>query len=111
VEHLLDGFASLLKQLAENPSRRISEFQIPQGLLTQADASFRREQPCTIAITSSFTSDLVQAPLAFWMKEFGVRADFRFAPYNQVFQQLLDPNSLSSKNRDGFNILSLRLTD
>jgi len=111
VEHLLDGFASLLKQLAENPSRRISEFQIPQGLLTQADASLRREQPCTIAITSSFTSDLVQAPLAFWMKEFGVRADFRFAPYNQVFQQLLDPNSLSSKNRDGFNIFSLRLTD
>jgi len=111
VEHLLDGFASLLGQMAENPSQRISEFQIPEGLVRQAEASVRREQPCTIAITSSFTSELVQAPLAFWMNEFGVRTNFRFAPYNQVFQQLLDPNSLISKNRDGFNIIPLRLTD
>src|SRR5437016_12874459 len=45
------------------------------------------------------------------MREVGVRAKFQFAPYNQVFQQLLDPNSIVSRNRYGFNVVLLRLTD
>src|SRR5262249_12110058 len=38
-------------------------------------------------------------------------AAIEFAPYNQVFQQLLDPRSLLSRNRRGLNIVLLRLED
>ncbi|MBV9180681.1 MAG: hypothetical protein JO356_05160, partial [Acidobacteria bacterium] len=111
IRDLLAGFTSVLSVLAETPERRVSEFPIPPALKAQAEAARRREQPWTIAIASSFTGELVQPALAFWMKKFGVGANFRFAPYNQVFQQLLDPHSPLSTNRQGFNIVLLRITD
>jgi predicted enzyme involved in methoxymalonyl-ACP biosynthesis len=45
------------------------------------------------------------------MKELELPAKFAFAPYNQVFQQLLDPASLLSGNLEGVNVVLLRLTD
>jgi amino acid adenylation domain-containing protein len=111
IANLLDAYAGVLSELAEDPSRQISEFTISNALAEQAKAARRREQPCTIAITSSFTAELVEPPLAFWMRELGVHAKFRFAPYNQVVQQLLDPASMISSNHDGLNIVLVRLTD
>ena len=32
-----------------------------------------------------------------------------FAPYDQVFQQLLDPDSQLSRNQDGINVVLVRL--
>ena len=39
----------------------------------------------------------------------GIKVEF--APYNQVFQQLLDPSSLLSTNKSGLNAVLLRLED
>ena len=58
-----------------------------------------------IAIASTFTAEPVEDPLAFWMDELGQIASIKFAPYNQVFQQLLDPNGLLATNRQGINIV------
>ena len=49
--------------------------------------------------------------LAFWMDELDFAASIEFAPYNQVFQQLLDPGSLVAQNRTGFNIVLVRIED
>ena len=111
IQDLLAGLALVLEALAREPARRISDFAIPDRLAAQADAARRREQPCNIAVTATFTAELIEPPLAFWLKELGVRTRFRFAPYNQVFQQLLDPTSLVSRTRDGFNLVLVRLTD
>src|SRR5260370_14565776 len=35
----------------------------------------------------------------------------RFAPYNQVFQQLLDPAGLFAGNRNGLNVILVRFED
>ena len=64
-----------------------------------------------LAITSTFTAEPVREALAFWMKELGWNYDIRFAPYNQVFQQLLDPAGLLRANRNGVNVVLLRLED
>ena len=64
-----------------------------------------------IAITATFTAEPVEESLAYWMNELGVPATIRFAPYNQVFQQLLDSDSLVSRNRDGINVHLVRLED
>jgi FkbH-like protein/FkbM family methyltransferase len=45
------------------------------------------------------------------MKQLGVRSRIQFAPYNQVFQQLLDTSSLSALNKDGINVVLVRLED
>jgi FkbH-like protein len=45
------------------------------------------------------------------MQELDYSYELRFAPYNQVFQQLLDPASLLCSNRDGVNVLLIRFAD
>lgn len=64
-----------------------------------------------IAIAASFTAEPIEASLVFWMRELNIRAVVEFAPYNQIFQQLLDPVSLLSSNSNGINIILVRLED
>src|SRR5262245_52920619 len=64
-----------------------------------------------LAITSTFTAEPVREALAFWMKELGWHYEIRFAPYNQVFQQMLDTGGLLRANRNGVNVALLRLED
>ena len=64
-----------------------------------------------LIISSTFTAEPVEKPLRFLLDELRIPAALEFAPYNQVFQQLLDPQSLLSQNRDGVNILLVRFED
>ena len=65
----------------------------------------------TIAVVATFTAESVKDCLAFWMQELAIPAAIEFAPYGQVFQQLLDPGSLLAQNQDGINIVLLRIDD
>ena len=64
-----------------------------------------------IAISATFTSEPVADSLQFWLNELDYAYEPRFAPFNQVFQQLLDPASLLCSNRDGVNVLLIRFAD
>ena len=64
-----------------------------------------------IAIASTFTAEPVEDALAFWMDELGLIASIEFAPYNQVYQQLLDPTGLLATNRHGVNVVAIRIED
>jgi len=58
-----------------------------------------------LAVSATFTVESVADTLSFWMRELGLQYEIKFAPYNQVFQQLLDPSSLLSMNRNGINVI------
>jgi FkbH-like protein len=64
-----------------------------------------------VAICATFVAEPVEEPLQCWLREMGVTAAISFAPYNQVFQQLLDPSSLQAKNQNGVNVALVRLED
>lgn len=64
-----------------------------------------------LAVTATFTAEALEPALAFWMRESGWDIGIRFAPYNQVFQQLLDPAGLLVRNRGGVNVILLRFED
>lgn len=64
-----------------------------------------------IAIAASFTAEPIEDSLSFWMKELDLKSEIEFAPYNQIFQELLNPSSSVSQNRDGINVVLLRLED
>ena len=72
-------------------------------------------QPATasprILIAATFTAEPIQDALAFWMDLLGLRAAIEFAPYDQIYQQLLDPASVFSRNRRGLNVLLYRPED
>jgi FkbH-like protein len=65
----------------------------------------------TIAIASTFTAEPVEETLRFWMEELQIPGKVSFAPFNQVFQQLVDPASRLANNRKGINVLIVRLQD
>jgi len=66
----------------------------------------------TIAVTATFTAEPLEGSLTFWMDQLGIPAAVHFAPYNQPFQQLLDPSSLTASNdKDGVNVVLLRPED
>ncbi len=64
-----------------------------------------------IVISSTFVAEPMGTPLAYLLAEAGLESDLQFAPYNQVFQQLLTPGSEFDRNRDGINIALIRLED
>ncbi|HYW46922.1 MAG TPA: HAD-IIIC family phosphatase [Bryobacteraceae bacterium] len=64
-----------------------------------------------IAISATFTAEALQPGLAFWAGELGLDYEIRFAGYNQLFQELLDPAGLFARNRKGFNVALVRFED
>jgi len=71
----------------------------------------RSDPPLNLAIAATFSAGPLQPALAFWMDELDMPASVAFAAYNQPFQELLDPTSLLSSNKHGFNVVLLRLED
>ncbi len=64
-----------------------------------------------IAISATFTAEAIQPGLAFWAGELGLDHEIRFAGYNQLFQELLDPAGLFARNRNGCNVALVRFED
>lgn len=95
----------LIELLEKTPSKGSSE------LAKEFNSTVARYQKQTIAITATFTADPIEEALAFWMPKFDMPSQVKFAPYHQVFQQLLDPSSLLSKNDHGLNVVLVRFED
>lgn len=72
----------------------------------------RDEQPgANLVIAANFTAEPLEDSLNFWGDYFGVPIHTEFAPYNQVFQQLLDTASAFRKNTGGINVVLLALDE
>jgi amino acid adenylation domain-containing protein/FkbH-like protein/FkbM family methyltransferase len=93
-------FQTLLKSIAAHPEQSLATLlsEIPRIKLG-------------IAIASTFTADPLAESLGFWMKQLRIENKVQFAPFNQVFQELLEPSSMLALNQDGINVLLLRLED
>ncbi len=81
-----------------------------QSLISEEpDKQMRLES--SIAITATFTAEPLKDSLNFWMQELDLPFSVEFAPYNQVFQQLLDSASVLSQNETGINVVLVRFED
>ncbi|HSU54248.1 MAG TPA: HAD-IIIC family phosphatase, partial [Candidatus Dormibacteraeota bacterium] len=109
IEQVMAAFRQTLELLTEKPQTALAQFPVPAaGKSEKAVASAPKQR---IAITGTFTTEPLNDPLRYWLKELGVRASVEFAPYNQVFQQLLDSWSLLARNDTGLNVILLRIED
>lgn len=75
--------------------------------------SERRTQQArwTVGVAATFVADPIRQPLEFWMETLNLPASIEIAPYAQVMQELLNPDSLFSQNDTGFNVLLVRPED
>lgn len=115
ITKLLKAYAQVIDRLGRGPQLPVAEFSITEGLAKQARASRERQDAVatrqTIAVAATFTAEPIEDSLRYWMAELDIAAEIRFAPYNQVFQQLLDPASALAHNRRGLNLVLIRLED
>jgi FkbH-like protein len=65
----------------------------------------------SIVVSATYTADAIEQTLSFWMRELGFDYRIRMAPYNQVFQLLLDAAGALASNRDGVNVVLVRFED
>lgn len=64
-----------------------------------------------LEISATFTAEPLRPILEYWFQRLNVESEINFAPYNQVFQSLLDPGSAFHRNEDGLNVILLRPED
>ena len=64
-----------------------------------------------IYISATFTAEPLKVFLDYFNNRLNFNREIIFAPYNQVFQQILDPSSHFRSNMNGINIILLRLDD
>ncbi|GGK76621.1 FkbM family methyltransferase [Mangrovihabitans endophyticus] len=64
-----------------------------------------------VVVAATFTAEPLADALAFWLDTLGLDADVAFAPYRQVYQQLLDPDSLLCTNTGPANVILVRASD
>jgi amino acid adenylation domain-containing protein/FkbH-like protein len=64
-----------------------------------------------MVVAATFTAEPLAEVLSFWFNTLNIASNVEFAPYNQLFQQLLDPGSLLATNRHGINVLLARWGD
>jgi FkbH-like protein/FkbM family methyltransferase len=62
-----------------------------------------------LVISSNFTADPLEDSLKFWAANFDLSPNIEFAPYDQIFQQLLHAESAFRRNKAGVNIILLQL--
>ncbi len=111
VQCFLQYFREVLEVGPVQPDTPMSGFRLPEPLarLSRTRSGTGRRPLCAIA--ASFTAEPLGDVLRFWAERLGLDLEIAFAPYQQVFQQLLDPESLFSRNRSGFNAILLRPED
>lgn len=65
----------------------------------------------SLVVSATFTAEPIRLPMEFWIRELELPYRVDFAPFNQVFQSLLDPASPFAHNREGVNLLLVRWQD
>ncbi|HKD06956.1 MAG TPA: amino acid adenylation domain-containing protein [Bryobacteraceae bacterium] len=107
IDALLAAYRDVVRALSADPSATLGSISLPEAL-SVAGATAAGE---TIAVAATFTAEPLEEPLSFWMDRLDIPARVNFAPYGQVFQQLLDPASPFRANQTGFNVVLLRFED
>ncbi len=70
-----------------------------------------KDKTIKINIMSTFTAEPIEDYLVWWGTKFGYKSDVKFAKYNQVFQELLNPESMMSGNIGGIDVALIRFED
>ncbi|MDM8557744.1 amino acid adenylation domain-containing protein [Candidatus Parabeggiatoa sp. HSG14] len=125
---MVKHFQTLLEEIVATPEQRIAQFTLglddrdlarlqstPAPLLPNkkitCPVKAQDEDKKVLVVTATFTAEPLKESLNFWMQKLDIPFKVEFAPYNQVFQQLLDSSSLLSKNETGINIILVRFED
>jgi acyl carrier protein len=110
INAFLEAYSAVLYAFSQSSMSPVESLPLPESLSSQATAARKRDHKAAIVITASFTAQPLEDPLKFLLSELGMEYRIAFAPYQQVFQQLLDPASLL-RSSEGVGVVLLRAED
>src|SRR5262249_53547769 len=103
-------YRSILEQTVSDPQPTAHNLVTAESPAIPGEATGPAPQDL-LAISASFTAEPIAESISFWNQKLGLGLRVEFAPYHQVFQQLLDLGGLLRKNDRGANVLLLRFED
>ncbi|MCY9513732.1 type I polyketide synthase [Paenibacillus apiarius] len=111
---LMRHFTELIDFVLADPDRELGSIELFTEAKRRELAAKRRnpasERVFAVTAASTFTADPIRPYVSWWGQQFGTRIDVRFAPYHQVFQELLNPDSSLSSDGDA-GLLLVRFED
>lgn len=115
MEDFLADYVKLLSLAVEDPRLKLDNYLNLNEEKDNESTNHSEESPLIgpmlpVNICASFVVEPLQEYIDYWSYELGLNINVTFAPYNQVFQQLLNPESLLHQN-SGINVLFIRVED
>ncbi|MEO7583965.1 MAG: amino acid adenylation domain-containing protein [Ferruginibacter sp.] len=116
MESFLHRFIELFTMVVNEPAKSLADYVKPEWVRPADNAKDSLTESSDVGgelqmnICSSFVLEPIQEYVEYWSNEFEVNIKLSFAPYNQVFQQLLNPESLLNKGT-GINAVFIRVDD
>jgi len=115
MQSFMDQFVELLTNVVNEPGKTLQEYgdwaeennTLAENKMDDPDETIP-EMP--LHICASFVMEPVQEFIEYWSNEFELNVKLSFAPYNQVFQQLINPQS-GLNTATGINVLVIRVED
>ncbi len=101
IRALIAAFIEILESAVAKP-------ELPVAALA---AMVPIKPPARVAIASTFTAEPLTEVLTFWARELNLRFMPVIAPYNQLFQQLMDPRGMLLTTGNALNVLLVRPED
>jgi FkbH-like protein len=83
---------------------------LPPSAPAAAEHEPEAEPEFSLALAASFTAEPLVGGFRFWFRELGVRGEVDVAPYGQILQTLLTPDTVRRGGR-GMHVVMLRLRD
>ncbi|EAZ87913.1 condensation domain-containing protein, partial [Crocosphaera chwakensis] len=111
IKELVENYLLFLEKVVENPKRKVEELSLTEPLKQQAQKAKVRDKKEPIQIVSTFTIEPIEESLTYWLNKLNLPTQLQFAPYNQVLQELLNPESQLNQNQQGINLLFIRPED
>lgn len=104
---MIAAFRDLLDKVASDPDSVLIE-----GAAEAAAITVRSEEKrLQLVLAATFTAEAMQEAFDYWFERLGWQNRVAFAPFNQIFQTLLDPGSLLRSNPDQPAVVLLRFDD
>lgn len=106
----LKEMIGLILQNNEFPLEEINAYTNKRRMAVQKKTMDEPALEINIVISATFTADPLSDYIKWWCDKFNIHGNILMAPYHQVFQQLLQEDSLLGSNR-GFLLLLIRFED
>ncbi|WP_291584180.1 HAD-IIIC family phosphatase, partial [Clostridium sp. UBA6640] len=109
---IADGDTNLLDvQILNEKEKKDLVEAVKENKISKLDYESNEEKNITdVVVAATFTAEPIGAYIEWWCNKFNEKVKVKFAPYNQVFQQLIDQNSLVANNF-GINVILMRFED